>query len=98
MNTITDAKKFDMGQIVATPGVLEEFPRHLILDAMGRHLAGDWSEMSQDDQQANRQATHNGARIFSSYSYGGRRLWVITDAEDDDGNRCATTFLLPSEY
>ena len=96
--TTTEPKKFDMGQIVATPGALEEFPRHLILDAMGRHLAADWSEMSEDDQEANRQATHTGARIFSSYTYDGRRLWVITDAADDNGNRCATTFLLPSEY
>ena len=98
------AARFDIGQIVATPGVLEEFPRHVILDALGRHLSGDWSEMSEEDQEANRAATHNGARIFSAYTYDGRKLWIITDAAEEpwppgeSGRRTLTTFLLPSEY
>jgi hypothetical protein len=26
------------------------------------------------------------------------KLWIITEAADDDGNRAATTILLPEEY
>lgn len=28
----------------------------------------------------------------------GEKLWVITEAADDDGNRICTTLLLPDEY
>ncbi len=94
----TTPKSIRLTNIVATPGVLADFPRHIILDAMGRHFAGDWSEMSEEDQEANRAATRDGSRIFGSYIYNNRPLWVITDAEDDDGHRDVTTFLLPSEY
>jgi hypothetical protein len=29
---------------------------------------------------------------------GKTKIWLITEAEDDNGNRAATTGLLPSEY
>ena len=28
----------------------------------------------------------------------GEKLWVITEAADDDGHRSATTILLPEQY
>lgn len=101
MNTETEPKPaaaFLLGQVVATPGALETFPRPVLTDALARHMAHDWSECDPEDQETNRRATHNGARILSSYTYNGERLWIITDAEDDDGRRHCTTFLLPSEY
>ena len=27
-----------------------------------------------------------------------RKIWVITEAKDDDGRRLATTVLIPDEY
>ena len=55
---------------------------------------GDWSEMVEEDQAANRQAIAEGSRVFSAYHLGtGVKLWVITEAD-----RSATTLLLPDEY
>ena len=45
------------------------------------------------------EAAGNGARILSAYdTQDGTRLWVITEAEDEYGQRSATTILLPQEY
>lgn len=100
MNTATKTQtlKFELGQIVSTPGAMETFSRPVMLEALSRHMAGDWAEMDPEDQETNRQATHSGARIFSAYKYNGERLWVITDGDDDEGARHCTKFLLPSEY
>jgi len=97
-NTTTTPKPFDLGRVVSTPGAMETFPRPVMLEALGRHLAHDWSEMDPEDQETNAQATHSGARILSSFTYNGDRLWIITDGDDDQGFRHCTTFLLPSEY
>ena len=41
----------------------------------------------------------DGSRLLSSYTMrNGTKLWIITEASDNDGNRAATTILLPSEY
>ncbi len=39
-----------------------------------------------------------GSRLFSAYVIQDIKFWVITDAEDDDGQRLATTVLLPEDY
>jgi hypothetical protein len=96
--TTIETRKFELGRVVSTPGAMETFSRPVLLDALARHLAGDWSEMDEEDQESNRQATHTGARVFSAYKYNGERLWVITDGDDEEGTRHCTTFLLPEEY
>ena len=96
--TKTTPQRFELGRVVSTPGAMETFPGPVMLDALARHLAHDWSEMDEEDQETNAQATHSGARILSSYTYDGNRLWIITDGDDDQGNRHCTTFLLPAEY
>ncbi len=86
---------FRLGQIVATPGALkllereETDPGSLLL----RHRRGDWGTLGEEDWQANIDAVTNGWRVFSSYSVGDERLWIITEAD-----RSATTLLLPEEY
>jgi hypothetical protein len=41
----------------------------------------------------------DGSRLLSAYRTAlGEKLWIITEAVDDSGNRAATTILLPSEY
>jgi hypothetical protein len=48
---------------------------------------------------ANDEALKDGSRILSAYlTLKGKKLWVITEATDDDGHRAATTLLLPEEY
>lgn len=86
---------FRLGKFYITPGALaacEDFattPPTLIT----RHALGDWSEMSEDDQQANRRAIDDGSRIFSAYQVRNRRFFVITEAD-----RSSTTILLAEEY
>jgi len=45
-------------------------------------------------------ALHNGSRILAAYILDktGVKIWIITEAVDDNGERPATTALLPSEY
>ena len=93
--------KFDLGQIVATPGALEaleesgQTPGFFI----ERHAKGDWGEVDKEDWVLNDQALVDGSRLLSAYrTLKNKRLWVITEATDDDGRRAATTLLLPEEY
>lgn len=87
---------FSLGRVVATPGALEELETLGVtpLSLLDRHIAGDWSDMDKEDQQANRQAIKEGSRVFSSYRFPpDTKIWVITEAD-----RSATTILLPEEY
>ena len=55
--------------------------------------------LSDGDRQANDEALQSGARILSSYLLPDEtKLWIITDATDENGTRAATTLLLPEEY
>ena len=67
---------------------------------VGRHVVGDWGDLSEDDRRLNDQAVKDGSRILSAYilNDGKTKVWVLTEAEDDHGNRAATTLLLPDEY
>ena len=57
------------------------------------------ASVAAQDAKANDEALGNGARILSAYdTQDGTRLWIITEAEDDCGQRAATTILLPQEY
>lgn len=86
---------FVLGQIVATPGALGFLEERRIAPQvlLQRHLSGDWAEMDDFDQEANRQAVKDGSRILSSFGFAGEKIWIITEAD-----RSSTCFLLPSEY
>lgn len=93
--------KFQMGQIIATPGALEamETAKQSPSDFLDRHVRGDWGDVCDEDQYANDQALIDGSRLLSSYKTSlGVKLWVITDAADDNRQRSATTIMLPDEY
>ncbi len=100
MTTMTRAK-FPLGQVVATPGALEAVQESgqnatFFLD---RHVAGDWGEVSPDDWQLNDESLKDGSRLLSAFrTLKGVKVWVITEATDDNGHRAATTLLLPDEY
>ena len=93
--------KFSLGQIVATPGAIEAMEESgqdaaFFLD---RHAAGDWGEVCTEDGRLNDEALKDGSRIQSAYrTLKDVKLWVITEATDDNGQRAATTILLPDEY
>ena len=89
----TTSELFPIGQLQASPGVMEEFPHDVIISCLNRHENGDWGDLTEEDKQANYDALESGARIFSSYNIRGDKIWIITDAE-----RETTTITLPSEY
>ncbi len=93
--------KFSLGQVVGTPGAISA------IEASGqtpdyfldRHVRGDWGEVCQEDWQLNQDSLIDGSRILSVFrTLKGKRLYVITEAKDDQGHRAATTILLPEDY
>jgi hypothetical protein len=100
MNT-QKARLFKLGQVVATPGALEALIRNNTTgtEYLSRHATGDWGDICEEDKAANQEALQSGARIFSGYILPDEtKIWIITDATDDNGARQATTLLLPDEY
>jgi len=92
---------FRLGQMVATPGAIEAMQKahQSPWEFLSRHVAGDWGMVSADDKAANDASLKDGSRILSAYKLNtGEKVWVITEAEDDKGQRVATTILLPEEY
>jgi len=91
---IEASPRFDLGQLVATPGVLEVLTHHELLGALLRHSRGDWGDLDAEDKQANDDALKQGSRLLSAYhTASGTKFWIITEWD-----RSVTTVLLPSEY
>lgn len=92
---------FKPGRLVATPGALEAFERtgETVWTYLARHLAGDWGVVDQEDAEANNESLRDGSRLLSAYVLpDATKIWLITEAEDDNGHRAATTAMLPEEY
>jgi hypothetical protein len=101
MTQINSTSRLSLGQVVATPAALEELRKsdHTPQEFLRRHLLADWGDLPDEDKAANSEALVTGERIHSSYTLSnGKQIWIITEAEDEAGQRSATTFLLPSEY
>ena len=93
--------KFQLGQLLATPGALKAMEDAGQSPAffLQKHVNGDWGEVCDEDKLANDQALIDGSRILSAYkTLRGVRIWIITEAADNEGRRAATTALLPEEY
>jgi hypothetical protein len=92
--------KLELGKIVATPGALACLGKHGVdpLHLVLWHQQGQWGALDREDVAANQSALKDGSRIFSSYIIGGEKVWIITEAVDEDGSRNSTAILLPSEY
>ncbi len=87
------APLFPMGQIVATPGALELVGHEGCLILLGRHQSGDWGELGSFDRRENTRALKTGARLLSSYTVDGQKVWIISEAD-----RSSTCLLRPDEY
>ena len=88
--------KFELGQLVMTPGADETLRAALQepLEFLLRHKNGDWWELPEEDVRENEWSLENGARLFSAYqTRTEEKLWVITECD-----RSVTTLLLPEEY
>ena len=88
--------KYDLGQVVATPGALDALAQHQIspLTLISRHVSGDFGDIDQEDWQTNLAALRYGNRIVSAYAIAPDTvIWAITE-----GDRSTTTLLMPTEY
>ena len=93
--------RFPLGKVVATPGAIQALMNAAQLpgELLSRHVAGEWGDLCQEDRQANEDAIADGSRILSVYVLKtGVKIWVITEAADENGSRAVTTILLPDEY
>ena len=98
---------FELGDLRITPAARDMLTHTQAMTFIRRHAFGDFGVLNRDDIATNRRAIVDGARILSAYpidpakpckGFGDNCVWVITEAEDDDGERSATTILLPEEY
>jgi len=90
-----------LGQTVATPAALKAIQQagQSPAEFLDRHVRGDWGDLCDEDEQANEDALQDGSRILSAYHTStGQKIWIITEAADEDDRREATTILLPDEY
>lgn len=88
--------KFSLGQLLATPGVLEavKLSGDDLPSLISRHARGDWGDVSEGDRKANDRDVRDGNRLLSAYHLkDGTKIWILTE-----GDRSATTALLPDEY
>ena len=91
--------KFELGKLYGTPGAHEALSDAELFGLLRRHETGDWGDVGHEDWASNEDALRTGARLFSVYKMTDDcKVWVITEAEDDNGRRQATTVLLPDEY
>ncbi|RYH28382.1 MAG: hypothetical protein EON54_23420, partial [Alcaligenaceae bacterium] len=83
---------FGLGSLYATPAVVRHLELHgrFPAELLGYHAGGEWGQLPSEDAAANDRAVKDGSRILSAYVVEGRRIWVITDAADDDGVRSST--------
>ena len=88
---------FPPGMIVLTPGAATALKSAgvSLANLLVRHLSGDWGTLCESDREENELSLREGFRLLSVYplAESGETLWIITE-----GDRSATTLLLPSEY
>ena len=97
------APRFSLGKLVATKAALAAIREEgkTPFAFVARHARCDWGDdLSKEDRLLNDDAVKDGSRILSAYVLPNsqERLWCITEAQDDHGQREATTLLLSHEY
>ena len=86
--------RFSLGQVVATPGALDELKQsgQTPSEILSRHQTGDWGQIPDEDRTENELSVKEGFRILSAYELTtGEKVWVITEAD-----RSATTIFVTS--
>ena len=87
-------QKFELGQVLITPGAHDDLELKDVMSSLVRHAGGDFGDVCEEDRELNEEAVEIGERILSSYhDRNGVKFWIITEWD-----RSATTILLPSEY
>ena len=90
----TFKQKFELGQVLITPGAHDGLDLKDVASCLVRHAGGDFGDMSEEDKAYNEEALVTGGRIMSAYrDRNDIKFWIITEHD-----RSATTILLPEEY
>jgi hypothetical protein len=91
---------FSLGQVYATPAVLAHLEKHAMYPSalLGPHCHGEYGQLDEEDRQANEEALIHGGRILSVFFVEQAKIYVISDAVDEQGARHATTILFAREY
>ncbi len=90
----TTIAKFGLGQTLITPGAQSTLHPEDVLNAIGRHVRGDWGDCCKQDAAENDLSLKEGFRILSVFhDRNNTKFWIITEAD-----RSATTVLLPEDY
>lgn len=98
MNLVIANGRFRLGQVVSTQrvnGLIAEeqnFAR-FVAECLVRHTSGDWGDLCEADKRENEYSLGKYLRLFSSYNYRDKKIWIITEAD-----RSVTTILFPDEY
>ena len=90
----TFTQKFELGQVLITPGARDDLNLRDVASSLVRHAGGDFGDVCEEDWALNEEAVEDEGRILSAYhDRNGVKFWIITEYD-----RSATTILLPSEY
>ena len=85
--------QFEVGQVIATPAVIDHLPYEDVINLLRLHTCGYWDHLDPEDVAANEEAVNVGNRVLSAYFVRGEKVWVITESD-----RSYTTLLFPYEY
>lgn len=93
---------FPIGKLSATPAALEALQEADVdlIELVERHICKAWGDLSDEDKRLNDEPQHDGSPILSAYVLPKTavKIWIITEAAGENGERDATTALLPEEY
>ena len=110
MTLMSNAPRFALGQLVATPGALEllEQTNFSALALVSRHVHGDWGDCCDEDKATNELAIRQGMRVMSVYRLVDAETLRRTPQDKrsslpsmwiiTEANRSVTTLLLPEDY
>ena len=110
MTFMSNAPRFALGQLVATPGAMEllEQTGFSALALISRHVRGDFGCCCDEDKATNEIAIRQGMRVMSVYCLVDTEKLLQTPPDKRSGlprlwciteaDRSVTTLLLPSEY
>lgn len=98
-------KLFSLGQLLMSRGIAASgMAMHDIATFIVNHQHGLWGDdITDEDSVANNCGVRDGGRVLSAYRWTDadgeeRRVYVITEGEDDNGVRAATTIMFSEEY
>jgi hypothetical protein len=85
---------FPAGDLVFTPEVRAKVPFEEILEALLRHLSGDWGVLDEHDWKMNDAALLNGCCLLSRYATpAGVKFCILTELD-----RSVTTVRLANDH